>query len=149
MIGMLEEWLRGIVAAAVILRLVRGLRPKGTVGRVAEFTGSLVLLAAMLQPLGAMEFTQISPAALERSVEKRAEQLQSQWDAELLAVIEAQTAAYISDKEPQLTVKVTAEETGKPAAVELTGPYSPEVSRWIEEELGISAERQVWHEGET
>ena len=149
MIGILEEWLRGIVAAAVILRLVRGLRQKGAVGRVAEFAGSLVLLAAILQPLGVMEFPRLSPAALERSVEKRAEQLQSRWDAELLAVIEAQTAAYISDKEPQLTVKVTAEETGKPAAVELTGPYSHEVSRWIEEELGISAERQVWHEGET
>ena len=35
-----------------------------------------------------------------------------------------------------------------PAAAELTGEPSPEMEQWLERELGIPVERQVWnHEG--
>lgn len=34
-----------------------------------------------------------------------------------------------------------------PAWAELRGPYSQDLADWIAGELGIPAERQVWHEG--
>ena len=33
-----------------------------------------------------------------------------------------------------------------PVSVELTGPRSEVLSRWLETELGVPAERQVWNE---
>ena len=38
-------------------------------------------------------------------------------------------------------------ETPIPAWAELRGPYSQDLADWIAGELGIPAERQVWHEG--
>ena len=147
-----KEWLTGIVAVSVLLYIVRQIRPRGAVGKVAEFTASLVLLQALVQPLGAWEMKPMHTGKWQQAVEARQEELaQAQTDA-LSAVIAEKTAAYIWDKAPQLQARVRTEEregTVVPAAVELTGPYSPEVSQWIAEELGIGAERQVWHDGET
>ena len=33
-----------------------------------------------------------------------------------------------------------------PVSMELTGPRSEVLSRWLETELGVPAERQVWNE---
>ena len=49
-----------------------------------------------------------------------------------------------------MTVRVETElEAGTPipASAELRGPYSQGLADWIAEELGIPAERQVWHDG--
>ena len=51
-----------------------------------------------------------------------------------------------------LRVQVTVEPDGSgvpvpvPVSVELTGPRSEVLSRWLETELGVPAERQVWNE---
>ena len=48
------------------------------------------------------------------------------------------------------TAFVTVEPDGSgvpvPVSVELTGPRSEVLSRWLETELGVPAERQVWNE---
>ena len=152
MMETVRQWLTGIVAVSVLLYIVRQIKPRGAVGRVAEFTGSLVLLGALLQPLGAWEMEAINIGKWQQAVEARQEELAQAQQEALSAVIAEKTAAYILDKAPQLRVEVQTEEaegTVVPAAVELTGDYSREVSQWIAEELGIGAERQVWHDGET
>lgn len=152
MMDHVSQWLTGIVAAGCMIRLVRILRPKGAMGRAAEFTGGLVLLGALLQPLGGLEISQIRPERWERAVEQRTQIIEDANEEALCTVIEQHLAAYISDKEPTLTAVATAEivdGTAAVTAVEVTGPYSPEMSRWIEETLGVGAERQVWHDGET
>ena len=68
--------------------------------------------------------------------------------------IAERTAAYISDKADALGLKVAVRveaTTGPdgvslPEKVELTGPYSRELADFMTRELGIPAERQVWHE---
>ena len=73
---------------------------------------------------------------------------------ELTALIESATEAYISDKAKSmgltLKVRVTAEtdESGMPVPIQVkvTGPWSGELSGWLETELGLPAERQVWNE---
>ena len=145
----MSRWLTGIVAAGCLIRLVRMLNVKGALCRVAEFTGGLVLLGAMMQPLGTLELDTESLAGWESMVEERVQELEQEGEEQLCDVIEQQLGAYISDKEPSVSAEVTAEvESGVVTVkeVDLTGPYSETVYQWVAAELG--AERQVWHDGE-
>ena len=91
----------------------------------------------------------------EAAIGERAAELDVAGKEELAAIIAGRTAAYISDKADALGLRVTArvetepgvDGTPLPASAELTGPYSRELADWITGELGIPAERQVWHEG--
>ena len=61
------------------------------------------------------------------------------------------------DKAAQLGLSVTVRvetETGAegvplPSAAEVEGPRSEELAAYMERELGIPRERQVWHENES
>ena len=50
----LREWLLGVVAAALAVSLAQSLTPDGTVKRVGRLVGGLVLLLAVVRPLGAL-----------------------------------------------------------------------------------------------
>ena len=51
MIGAVGSWLRSVAAVTLLLSVVQILIPEGALRRVAGFTGGLLLLAALLQPL--------------------------------------------------------------------------------------------------
>lgn len=91
MIEALRGWLTGVVAVSALLFLVRSLAPKGTVGAVAEFTGGLLLLLALLRPLGDLGW-EVDLSALEEEMAVRQEEL----EAHRQAVIEAEIEAYRS-----------------------------------------------------
>ncbi len=158
MIGAVRAWLTSIAAVTMLMAVVQTLVPEGTFRKLTGFTGGLLLLAALLQPalrtdLGRLrlDFSDYSEA-----IEERAAELDAAGKEELAGIIAGQTAAYISDKADALGLAVTVRvetapgedgETPLPASAELTGPYSRELADWIALELGIPAERQVWHEG--
>ena len=158
MIGAVRSWLTSIAAVTLMLTVVQTLVPEGTIKKIAGFTGGLLLLAALLQPalktdLGRLR---LDFSDYEKAIETRAEELDAAGKDELAFIIAEQTAAYISDKADALGLRVAARvetepgadgETPLPASVDLTGPYSRELADWIAVELGIPAERQVWHEG--
>lgn len=153
--GAVRQWLTGVVAVAVLLYLVRCLVPKSAVRRAADFTGGLVLMAALLQPLA-----DISPRALrqdmerwQREAERQQTQMESDGEKELAAVIARRTEAYISDKADALglTVAVRVETAPSggvavPWAVTVRGPYSEALSAMMERDLDIPRERQVWYD---
>ena len=156
MIGAVRSWLTSIAAVTLMLTVVQTLVPEGTVRRITGFTGGLLLLAALLQPVlrTDLERLRLDFSDYRAAIEERAEELDAGGKEELAAIIAGRTAAYISDKADALglavTVRVQTEpEEGIPIPVsaELTGPYSRELADWIAGELGIPAERQVWHEG--
>ncbi len=156
MIGAVRGWLTSIAAVTLMLTVVQTLVPEGTVRRITGFTGGLLLLAALLQPVlrTDLERLRLDFSDYRAAIEERAEELDAGGKEELAAIIAGRTAAYISDKADALglavTVRVQTEpEEGIPIPVsaELTGPYSRELADWIAGELGIPAERQVWHEG--
>ena len=72
---------------------------------------------------------------------------------EMQALIEQETAAYISDKaqdmglECRVTVRCKVGEEGVPYpdSVTVEGAASEELRRWITRELNIPSERQVFH----
>ena len=109
MIGAVRVWLTSIVMVTLLLSVAQTLIPEGTIRKIAGFTGGLILLVALLRPvLGAdLERLHLDLGDYERAIEERQEELASAGNAELKALIESQTAAYISDKANALGLEVT------------------------------------------
>lgn len=157
MIAALRSWVASIAAVTMLLTVVQTLVPEGTIRKISGFTGGLLLLAALLQPLLRTDLggIRLDLSDYREAIEERAGELDAAGKEELADIIAGQTAAYISDKADALGLAVAArvetkedgEGTPFPVSAELTGPYSRELADWIALELGIPAERQVWHEG--
>ena len=90
------------------------------------------------------------------AVEERQEELADTQTEAMASIIAEQTEAYILDKAGELGLEVTVrvetrtEGNGIPVpwSAELTGSWSQALASALETELGIPAERQVWHERE-
>ena len=154
--GALREWLTSVVVVSVLLAVVQTLIPEGTVRKIGAFTGGLILVVTLLQPLLGVDFEDLE-LRLEQSretVEQRQQELEQAGEREMAELIERQTAAYIWDKADALGLDLSAEvrvERGPdgiplPVSATLTGTYSEALSAYLERELGIPRERQVWHE---
>lgn len=158
MISAIREWLIAVAASAMLLSVVQTLVPEGTLRQIASFTGGLILLVTLLRPLAGTDLHRLNfrLAPYEAAISQRQEELAAAGKEELASIIETETAAYISDKADALGLAVTAQvqtQTGAdgvpvPFRAELTGPRSEELASYMEGELGIPRERQVWHEDE-
>ena len=155
MMDAVREWLSSVVAAALLVSVAQSMVPEGSIRKIAGFTGGLILLAVLLQP--ALR-TDLSALHLrfedyEAAVAERQAELEEDQDRALADIIAERTEAYILDKasdlglEISLRVETELDQEGLPipAAVEIEGPRSEELATYLEEELGIPAERQVWH----
>lgn len=156
MIETVRTWLTAVAAVTLLLSVVQQLVPPGSLRETASFAGGLILLTVLLQPLAALRGADLDLSFQDcrQAVEQQQTELEDRRQAELAALIESATAAYISDKADSmglaLEVRVTTEAADGvpvPVRVTLTGEKSGELSRWLETELGIPAERQVWNEG--
>ena len=154
--GVLREWLTSVITVSVLLAVAQTLIPEGTVRKISAFTGGLILLVTLLQPLLGVNLEKLE-LRLDRSretVEQRQQALEQAGEQELAELIEQQTAAYIWDKAEALGLDLSVEvqvERGAdgipiPVGAVLTGPYAEALSAYLERELGIPRERQVWHE---
>ena len=155
---MIKTWLLGIVLTAFAGELARQLAPGGKEQAFVRFAAGLLLVLAVLQPLASLPQRRLE---LERAVpwegwEAGEEDYQKDWQEALSSVIAEKTQAYIWDKANQLglacraEVSVAAGEGGIPLPdrAVIYGPYSGELARCIEEEVGIPAEKLIWLEDE-
>ena len=160
MVEALKEWVTSIVLVTLLLSVAQTLIPEGSIRKIASFTGGLILLVALLQPVLGTDLSRLDleMGEYEQAVRERREELEKMGKSDLSDIIAQRTAAYISDKADTLGIAVTAEvtvepgENGVPVPVEarLTGPTSGELADYMEQELGIPRERQVWKdEGKT
>ncbi len=158
MMAAVREWLTAVVTVTMLLSVVQVLVPEGHLRRIASFLGGLILLVTLLRPLLGTDLDRLDLRleTYEREIAERQEVLAAAGKEELASIIELRTAAYISDKADALGLAVTVQvqtETGPegvpvPHRAELTGPRSEELASYMEGELGIPRERQVWHEEE-
>lgn len=159
MIAAVREWLTSVVAVTLLLTAAQTLIPEGSIRKIAAFTGGLALLAALLQPVLRTDLSrlELDLDAYTQAVEERRESLEQAREEELAAVIASRTEAYILDKAAELGLSVTvrveteagAEGIPLPAAAEVRGQRSEALAAYMERELGIPRERQVWHETES
>ena len=154
-----RQWLSSIVVVSLLLSVVQSLVPKGSLRRVASFLSGLVLLAVLLEPLPKQDLEGLELRGLQEETEKVRRQLEAEQETALKAGIAEQTEAYISDKAAALGLTVQARvetRTGEdgvplPWSADMEGGYAEELAQWIEAELDIPRERQVWQgrEGES
>ena len=159
MIGAVRAWLTSVVLVSVLLSAVQSLIPPGSVRKAANFTGGLILLLVLLQPVLGMDLEDLHLdfSDYQAAMEERQADLADMQTETMASIIAERTQAYILDKAGELGVDVTVQvetaagEDGVPVpwSAELTGERSESLSSYLETELGIPAERQVWHERNT
>ena len=149
----LRSWLLGVVACALLVSACEQLTDGGTMKKIVRFVGGMLLMLALLRPLLRIDLTDlaVNAGAYREAVAQLEEELGAQRQRELSARIAAQTGAYIEDKAASLGASiravVTTEERGSvplPASVTLYGEENAEIGAYIERELGIAKEDQLW-----
>ena len=153
MMDALREWLTAIITTTMLLALAQSLVPEGSIRKCASFMGGLILLAALLRPLADWNVANWRFPDYEKETGEIREQLEADTQDAMRARIAELTAAYISDKaealgcsgEIHVSTRDTEEGVPLPWSAELTCDYSAELSEWMERELDIPAERQVWY----
>lgn len=156
---LLRQWLTGVTCAAIIVALADSLMAGGTVRKIGRLAGGLLLLAAVVKPVLEVDLTVLSAASLRLEAEAVPAAEEAGLDL-MKSIIGEETGAYILDKAAELgiscqEVRVTCavEENGVPypASVVLVGDLTEEeqarLSRRIEAELAIPAERQSYEKG--
>ena len=154
----MRAWLLGIVLTAFASGLARQLAPQGREQAMVRLAGGLLLTLAVLRPLAGMDWEgpALEAGAFQIRTEEQAAVYRKNQQQVLSAIIEDRTEAYILDKANQLglacraEVSVAAGEGGIPLPdrAVIYGPYSGELARCIEEEVGIPAEKLIWLEDE-
>ncbi len=147
----LRQWLLGITLTAFAAGLARQLAPAGREQGAVRLVGGLLVVLAILRPLGSWQWEGLTLPTFQET-EEMTQQYREEQTAALSAIIAKKTAAYIWDKAEELglscTVEVTvaAGENGIPLpdTVIITGPYDPGLSALIEKEVGIPAGKQIW-----
>lgn len=157
MVEILRGWLLGLVAAALILTVLRALMPKGSIRPVARVTAGLVLLLVLLRPLAGLGggSLRVRYDELEREITARIEDYQTLHENELESIIADSTAAYISEQAAHLGLTCRAEVrcevrdgTPRPASAAMDIPYDARLAAAIADDLGIPVEKQSWQGGE-
>lgn len=159
MMELLRQWLTGVTCAAIIVALADSLMARGTVRKIGRLAGGLLLLAAVVKPVLEVDLTALSASSIRMEVESVPAAEEAGLDL-MKSIIGEETGAYILDKAAELgvpcqEVRVTCavEENGVPypESVVLVGPMSREeqelLSRRIEADLAIPAERQTYESG--
>jgi len=151
----LKNWLTAILAATLLLTVAEKLVPEGSLRKIASMTGGLILLIVLVQPLTKLQLgrLQIDYDSYSASIEERQAELQAENEAELTELIVERTEAYILDKAAALGISCQVEVTTKtgedgiprPDSAVLSCGESAELAAYLENELGIPKERQVFH----
>ena len=151
----LRQWLLGIVACALLVSFCEQLTPTGALKKLVRFTGGLLLIISILQPVTHLDLD-VLPLDLDAYREAMAQvqlTLEDERKGALADGIAARTGAYIEDKAEELglTVRAVVESenvggTPLPVSVTLYGQEDAALADYIESQLGIAKEKQVWKE---
>ena len=153
----LKEWLLGVIAAALAVSLLGVLVPKGALRSIAHLTGGLVLLLVILRPVMGLDAAELRLryGLWEETIEEQIAAGQADTQAQMAAIIEEETGAYISTKASELgcpcRVQVRTEARQGvpfPCGAALDIPYHEALSRWMAAELAIPREAQQWEVSE-
>lgn len=151
----LREYVLSVAAAGILCGILKSiLGEKGAAGGTVKLICGLFLAFTVIRPIANIQLSDF--AVFTSSISQDAREAVSR--GEKLAqesrtdIIKAETEAYILDKAKALNAILQAEVTvgtdGIPAAVCITGQWSPyarvQLAQILTEELGIAKEDQTW-----
>ena len=161
MTELLRQWIMGLCAASVITACALSITPNGAVKRVLRLVCGVVLTMVLVSPLLQPDMTgyAFSLADYRNRAAALTEELKDTEKRLNRMYIEERCAAYILDEAHALGLEGRVEVRAKwrddcwvPWEVQLYMNASEEsrqrLAARLEGELGITAERQSWHEGE-
>jgi len=153
MIDSLKNWICSIALLSLFLSLAELFISQKSIKRVLRTVGGILILVALFQPFQKIAATSkdVFGTLAVQSLEK---ELLSQREEQLAALIEKEITAYIWDKTEQLgvscavVVEVDMGPEGLPVLkeVRLATAYNEDLSCWLEEELGVKKNGQIWQE---
>lgn len=160
----MKGWLFSVVCAAMVAAVADALSPKGLPKRLARYAGGLLVLLAVLGPVRQLDSNAIGDAMAnwKGRYGEDAEVFAQQNTEAAKAIIEAQTAAYISDKAAGLGItqcrvevrcRMTEEGFPAPETVRVEGCGDEKawqaLSRAITADFAIEREAQTLERMET
>ena len=147
MMDAIRKYLISLCAAALLCALVRALVPSGRMKKLCSLLSGISgwQLSDFAQELSKM---QVAAEQARTGVEIRNREA-------LCAIIKSKTEAYIWDKAQELDLSVSIEvmvgadgSYPYPSGVQITGAFTPQqrktLEAYIEENLAIGKERQIW-----
>ncbi len=154
MIDWFRVWIISLMTVSAVLTILSTLLPEGAVKKIAGVTGGLVLLLTILRGISSLELKgfRLSYDQCARQIDRQMETYRLQSSRNLESLIQERCAAYISEQaqsfglecSPQVETRWTDDNIPVPTAVKMDIAYHGELSRIIEENLGIGAEGQTW-----
>ena len=153
MIEALRTWLLSVIAAGLVLAILYALLPKSRLRPIVRTTGGIALMLVILQPLLQFDFRDfaVSYDDYANRIQELTEEYRTADTAELAAIIERETAAYISDKGTALGVPCHAMVETElrsgvpyPCAVTLDVERNEALAACIAADLGIGEASQFW-----
>ena len=158
---LVRKWLVGVTCASLIAALAEGLMPRGPVKQVGKLACALVLLWAVLSPLAGVGLSGGAEGleGLREQTEQYQKQLEEENGEMMKTLIEQECGAYIADKAAaqglscQVRVECRSGPSGtwEPWSAQITGALTQQertlVSRMLEEELNIPAQRHSYEGG--
>ena len=156
MIALLNRWIIGAAVVSLAVAVAETMVTQEGMRQVLRLAGGILLLVALLNPV--LHLDEEDMGALLEDSRQSVQELEETYGAlrqeQLAAVIAEETAAYISDKTEEMglscevEVEVKEKEDGMllPGRVRVNIPYHEELSRWLESQLDIPAEQQIWQE---
>ena len=151
---MASDYVLAIIHASLIGGILTTLVKKGVAARVIQLLSGIFLLITVLRPVVHLQLPDWSQWQMEYTLQ--AQQAVEEGEAYALSQkrqgISEQTQAYIQDKAQALGFAVQAQvqlsDRLLPYAVVLSGQAEAnqrrELASYMEKELGISQERQIW-----
>ncbi len=154
----MTAWVRGVFAASLLSSLAMALSPPGRVKAVTRMVCGLVCALAIASPLVTLDMDAVSVGLEAYREQAQIWQEKGEEEGKMLerTYIEEQCAAYILGKAEEsaaavdsVTVEACWDDEALlwyPWSVQVDGAYDAVLSRLIEGELGVPAERQNWSE---
>lgn len=154
-----RRWLLGIVLTSFAVGTAQQIVPKGRERAWVRLIGGMLLTLSLLRPLGDvfLETPSVSVGSWGKMLETQTETYREEHQKELAAIIAEKLETYIWDKaiesgmDGDVSVCVSIRMSGVPLPdiVTIGAPFDPTLSIWLEEVVGIPAEKQIWQEGNT
>lgn len=161
MTELIRSWLIAVLTAGILSSVADTLMPEGAVKRVGKLTCGLIMICALLFPLGSRGVWDYEAlGGYWEELLQGKELLKGQVDEQMKEIIERECAAYIVDKAAETGAVCTAEvectvtEDGiyLPERVRISGQFEAaqrsRLSEQIEQELGVPVQRQHFTGGE-
>ena len=160
----IRDWLVGITCAAMVVALAESLTPQGTIRKIGRFTGGLVLLLAVVQPVMKLDEGSLrqSMAEYKAALSIYDGTLEEENQTLMKGIIAEQSGAYILDKAASLGIVCTVEVETAPGEEgdypvpycvtirgDLTGEQQKTLTEQIAADFAIPEERQYYESGES